>query len=243
MLTVDYHRLGLEEGDRVLDLGSGPGRHTFEALRLGADAVAFDRNLEDLKTIDDTVAAMAEAGEIKPRTDPVTVAGDARSLPFPDGHFDRVIAAEVLEHIPDDRAVIGEIVRVTRPGGRVVVTVPRRWPEQICWALSDAYHEIDGGHLRIYKGNELIDALEGAGLRHSDQHYAHALHSPYWWLKCAVGVERDAAVVRAYHRLLVWDLMRKPWLTQTAERVLNPVFGKSLVLYLDKPGPHQPAAS
>ena len=48
-------------------------------------------------------------------------------------------------------------------------------------------------------------------------------------------MNRDAAIVRAYHRLLVWDLTKRPWLTRTAERVLDPVFGKSLVVYADKP--------
>jgi hypothetical protein len=67
------------------------------------------------------------------------------------------------------------------------------------------------------------------------QHHAHALHAPYWWLKCAVGVERDTAVVRAYHRLLVWDLTRRPGTTRLAEWVLDPVIGKSLVVYADKP--------
>lgn len=235
MLTVDYTRLGLREGERLLDLGCGAGRHTFEALRLGADVVALDQNLDDLRGVEEMVAAMAEAGEIKPPDGPVTLAGDANALPFADGHFDHVIAAEILEHIPDDRTVINEIARVTRPGGRVAVTVPRRWTEQICWLLSDDYHNVEGGHVRIYRGNRLVGALEAAGLRFAGSHHAHALHSPYWWLKCAVGVERETRATRAYHRLLVWDMMSRPWPTQTAERLLNPVLGKSLVLYFDKP--------
>jgi SAM-dependent methyltransferase len=235
MLTVDYARLGLREGERLLDLGCGAGRHTFEALRLGADVVALDQNLDDLRGVEEMVAAMAEAGEIKPPDGPVTLAGDANALPFADGHFDRVIAAEILEHIPDDRTVIGEIARVTRPGGRVAVTVPRRWTEQICWLLSDDYHNVEGGHVRIYRGTRLVGALEAAGLRFAGSHHAHALHSPYWWLKCAVGVERDTRATRAYHRMLVWDMMSRPWPTRTAERLLNPVLGKSLVLYFDKP--------
>jgi hypothetical protein len=50
-----------------------------------------------------------------------------------------------------------------------------------------------------------------------------------------VGVERDHAAVRAYHRLLVWDLTKRPWLTRSAERLLDPVLGKSFVVYADKP--------
>lgn len=238
MLTIDFDRLGLREGERFIDIGCGAGRHTFEALRRGADAVALDQNAEDLRGIDEMVEAMAEAGEIKRPDAPVTLNADALALPFDDGHFDRVIASEILEHIPDDRAAIAEIARVTRPGGTVAVSVPRRWTEQICWALSDAYHEVEGGHVRIYRGSELVRLLTEAGLQPLGQHHAHALHSPFWWLRCAVGVEKETdanLLTRSYHKLLVWDLMKRPWLTRTAERALDPVLGKSLVLYLAKP--------
>jgi hypothetical protein len=113
--------------------------------------------------------------------------------------------------------------------------VPRYGPERICWALSDAYHANDGGHIRIYRGDQLWERLATAGLQATHTHHAHALHAPFWWLKCAVGVDRDTAAVRAYHRLLVWDLVRRPWLTRTAERLLDPVLGKSFVIYADKP--------
>jgi SAM-dependent methyltransferase len=235
MLTIDYDRLGVTEGDRLLDLGCGAGRHTFEALKRGADVVAFDQNLDDLRGVEEMVAALAVAGEIKPPSGPVTLAGDALAMPFEDGHFDRVIAAEILEHIPDDRAAISELVRVVRPGGTVAVSVPRRWPERICWALSDAYHEVEGGHVRIYRGTDLLASLVAAGLQPIGRHHAHALHSPYWWLKCAVGVDNDTRLTRGYHKILVWDMMSRPWLTQTAERLLDPIMGKSLVLYLRKP--------
>jgi hypothetical protein len=47
--------------------------------------------------------------------------------------------------------------------------------------------------------------------------------------------DADHPLPRAYHRLLVWDIMKRPWVTRAAERVLDPVIGKSLVLYLSKP--------
>ena len=71
-------------------------------------------------------------------------------MPFPDGAFDRVIAAEVLEHIPADQAAMAEIARVLRPGGLLAVTVPAWLPERICWRLSDDYHNVPGGHVRIF---------------------------------------------------------------------------------------------
>jgi len=235
LLTVDFDRLGLRAGDRVLDMGCGAGRHAFEMYRRGGDVVAFDQDADELAGVLDLFAAMREAGEVPAGAEADIKQGDALALPFADEEFDRVVAAEVLEHIPDDTAAIAELVRVLRPGGTIAVTVPRWLPERICWALSDAYHEVEGGHVRIYTGDELVGKLTSAGLEYDGRAHVHGLHAPYWWLKCAVGVDDDQhPLVKAYHRLLVWDIMEKPLLTRMADRVLDPLVGKSLVLYLHK---------
>jgi SAM-dependent methyltransferase len=235
MLTVDFDRLGVQAGDRVLDMGCGAGRHAFELYRRGTDVIAFDQDADELAGVSDMFAAMRKAGEVPDGADADVKQGDALQLPFADGEFDRVVAAEVLEHIPDDESAIAELVRVVRPGGTIAVTVPRWLPEKVCWALSDEYHQVEGGHVRIYTADELVGKLERAGLVLAGKDHAHALHSPYWWLKCAVGVDNsDHVLPRTYHRLLVWDIMQRPWLTRTAERLLNPVIGKSMVLYLTK---------
>nr|WP_205864160.1 class I SAM-dependent methyltransferase [Planosporangium mesophilum] len=231
-MTIDYDRLDVRPGMRVLDLGCGEGRHSFEAYRRGAHVVALDLNARDLATTREWLGAMELAGEAPAGATATAVRGDLLRLPFPDHSFDRIIASEVLEHIPDDTAAMAELTRVLRPGGLAAVTVPRWFPERVCWALSDEYHANEGGHVRIYRAHELAGKLTAAGLTVTGKGYAHALHSPYWWLKCAVGTDRDAAVVRAYHRLLVWDITARPWLTRTLERGLNPVIGKSVVLYL-----------
>ena len=157
-------------------------------------------------------------------------------MPYEDGTFDLVLISEVLEHVPEDTKAIAELVRILKPGGVAAVTVPREWPEKLCWKLSDAYHSNPGGHCRIYTAEELGYKLRAAGLEVTGTGYAHALHAPYWWLKCAVGTENeDHPLPKAYHKLLVWDLMKGPWITRTAEKVLNPVMGKSIVFYLRKP--------
>ncbi len=235
MLTVDYDLLGLRPGMTVLDLGCGEGRHAFEAYRRGARVVALDWGAPEVGTTKRWLGAIAEAGEAPAGARYEVVRGDLRHLPVPDASVDRVIASEVLEHVPDDARAMAEIARVLKPGGRVAVTVPRFGPERVCWALSDAYHADEGGHVRIYRRSQLRGKLADAGLHPTGQHHAHALHAPYWWLKCAVGVERDAAVVRAYHRFLVWDLTDRPRVTRGTERLLDPVLGKSLVVYADKP--------
>jgi SAM-dependent methyltransferase len=163
------------------------------------------------------------------------VRGDALRLPFADGAFDRVICAEILEHIRDDRAAMAEVARVVRPGGLVAVTVPRYSPELINWTLSHEYHSVPGGHVRIYRRAQLVARLRQAGLVPLASHHAHALHSPYWWLRCIVGTTRDDhPLVRAYHSLLVFDITSGSLLTRVPERLLNPLIGKSLVVYLEK---------
>ena len=236
MLTVDFAKFPVHPGDRVLDLGCGAGRHAFEAYRRGARVVAADLDRGELTGVGSMFAAMRAEGEAAPPAGAAALSADATSLPFADGSFDAVIAAEILEHLPDDTAAMAEIARVLRPGGTVAVTVPAWLPERICWALSTEYHEVPGGHVRIFTRAELTAKLTAAGLTPAGAHHAHGLHSAYWWLKCAVGVHDDAhPAVRAYHRLLVWDIMRKPALTRLTEAALNPLIGKSLVIYAEKP--------
>ena len=233
MLTVDFTRFPIHPGEQVLDLGCGFGRHAFEAYRRGANVVAVDRSADEVEQVTSMFRAMAAAGEAPADTHARAVRADLLSLPFPDASFDVVMASEVLEHIPADEIAMAEIARVVRPGGRVAVTVPRYWPERICWALSNDYHDVAGGHVRIYRGDVLGERLFRAGLTPTGSHHAHALHSPYWWLNCALG--KESLPSRTYHRLLVWDIMRKPFVTRAAEWALNPVLGKSLVMYADKP--------
>ncbi|HEX3393823.1 MAG TPA: methyltransferase domain-containing protein [Acidimicrobiales bacterium] len=238
MLTVDFARLGLVVGDRVLDLGCGGGRHAFEAHRRGAHVVALDRSAAETTGVAGLLGAMRLAGEAPAIALGTAVSGDAAGLPFPDATFDRVVAAEVLEHLDDDRAAMAELSRVLRPGGTMAVTVPRWFPERVCWALADDYHApaVPGGHVRVYRAGQLGGRLRDAGLTVTGSHHAHALHSPYWWLRSLVGVGRDHTLpVRLYHRFLVWDITARPRSVRLLERALNPVVGKSLVLYLEKP--------
>lgn len=234
MLTIRFDRLGVRAGDLVLDAGAGFGRHAFELARLGANVVALDYAADEVITTRGTFGAMVEAGEIPVERYVAALQGDATRLPFDDASFDRVITSEVLEHIQDDVAAISELVRVLRPGGTFACTVPTWFPEKINWMLSDEYHapKSVGGHVRIYTETELRAKLRTAGLEVAGSHHAHALHSPYWWLKCAVGPRNDDhPLVQRYRRLLEWEITEQPAALKVVERVLAPVLGKSLIVY------------
>ena len=137
MLTVDYDRLGVRAGELLLDLGAGNGRHAYEAFRRGVRVVAVDFNHADMAECRVMCGAMEAEGEAPAGGLAAAAVGDGQQLPFPDATFDRIIAAEVMEHIPDDERAAAELARVLKPGGTVAITVPTWFPEVVCWKLSD----------------------------------------------------------------------------------------------------------
>lgn len=234
MLTVRFDKLDLSPGQLFLDAGAGFGRHAYEAARLGARVVALDWAADEVVATRNTFAAMALAGEMAPDRFVACLRGDATRLPFADATFDRVVTSEVLEHIDSDTAAIAELHRVLKPGGVLAATVPTWLPEKINWMLSDEYHapKSPGGHVRIYSATELKAKLRTAGFDIVGQHHAHALHSPYWWLRCAVGPRNEShRAVTAYRRFLEWDIINQPRGMKVVEKVLSPVLGKSFVVY------------
>ena len=125
MLTVDFTRFPVGPGHRVLDMGCGGGRHAFALYRRGAHVVALDMDAAELKDVAGMFEAMAEAGEAGDGASASALRGTAYALPFADDSFDRVVAAEVLEHLPEDSRAMAELFRVLKPGGLMAVTVPR----------------------------------------------------------------------------------------------------------------------
>ncbi len=235
MRTVDFNTLGLKDGLRVLDLGCGEGRHVHAMYHHAVcHVVGVDLAFDDVKKTRDGFSACPDMDPETKRVYSLCV-GNALTLPFADDSFDKIVCSEVLEHIPNHRQALKEITRILKPGGTLAVSVPRYWPEWICWALSEEYHNEPGGHVRIFRTGQLKKDVSENGLSFFHRHWAHGLHSPYWWLRCAVGVKNTKSkLVAAYHRFLVWDLVKQPWLTRTLEALAAPLMGKSVVLYFTK---------
>ena len=235
MITIDFSRIPMDPGSRILDIGCGSGRHTCEAYRCReAFVIGADLAMDDVREARNRLRYHDQLGEHGGGVWQLNIA-DIRDLPYKRRAFDLLICSEVMEHIPDEKQAVKELARILKPGKHLALSVPRYIPERICWMLSQEYHKANQGHIRIYHKKGIISLLETAGFTHLGSHFAHSLHSPYWWLKCGVGPTRDKhPLVKTYHRFLTWDIMKKPRLTRFLDQLFNPLMGKSLVLYFRK---------
>ena len=231
LLTVDLERLDVRPGHTLLDAGCGEGRHCFGSLERGARVVGLDLDLPSLRM---AKGALRDRGAEKGRL-AVALQGNAFHLPFADASFDRVICAEVMEHVHDFRGAARELARVTRPGGRLAITIPTATSEQMYLRLGDEYFESPGGHIRIFKPRQLAEGLASVGLASRGVGFAHAIHTPYWVLRSIMGLPDadEFALVRAY-RLFLIRATASPFMDHF-EKWLNYICPKSLIVYAEKP--------
>ena len=215
-------------------MGCGEGRHSIGALlETPANVIGMDLSVQDLKIAKHRLNDF-DLSDIN--TSCTFGVGNINDIPIKSASLDAVMCSEVLEHVDSPEESIHELVRVLKPGGVMALSVPRYLPELICWKLSKEYSQTPGGHVRIFRHRQLKDLAVNAGLKYQSFHWAHGLHSPYWWLQCMFWKTKETSyIVNLYHKLLVWDLMKKPLLTKIFEAILQPLIGKSLVMYFKKP--------
>jgi SAM-dependent methyltransferase len=137
--------------DRVLDLGCGDGAFLAEIQALGAEPVGAD--------VAET--ALERARGRAPRAELRRVEPDG-PLPFADRSFDVVWCSETLEHVAATASFLAEVYRVLRPGGALVVTVPRV-PRLRALVAFERHFPPLGDHLRFYTRRSLADALDDGG--------------------------------------------------------------------------------
>lgn len=233
LLTVDLERLEIAEGDLLLDAGCGEGRHCFGALSRGARVVGLDLDLPSMSPhlgrLRQTAEGIGSSGSM--------LQGDTFALPFRDATFDRVICSEVMEHIHDYRAAARELARVTKPGGRIAVTIPTATSEHLYLRIGDDYFESPGGHIRIFRPRQLAQGLAAAGLRTQGCSFAHGFHTPYWVLRSIMGLNQgadDSRLVQAY-RLFLIRAVGSRLIDGFEKKVLNFFCPKSVILYAEKP--------
>jgi SAM-dependent methyltransferase len=113
-------------GRRVLEIGCGRGTFARYLAERGAHLVAADFS----------PAAVEHARRRLEGFDATAIVADIQAIPFPDRYFDVVISQETLEHVPDPMRGLAELVRVTRPGGKLLVTTPNYLSLVGLWRLA-----------------------------------------------------------------------------------------------------------
>jgi len=234
MVTVGLDLLGLRDGDWLLDAGCGNGRHSWVASKRNhSTIIAFDTDWESLEKNKYTLALLKQKGEVNSNSH--LLQADITSLPFKDGAFNRIICSEVLEHIPQDRQAVSELIRVLDSDGAMGVSVPHYLAESICWMLSKEYYGFPGGHIRKYKSRQIAALLRSSGLNIYAIRRNHALHSFYWILRCLCGIKRENALVPSlYNKFLMLDIDNSHRARRWLEGFFNLIIPKSIVIYTRK---------
>jgi SAM-dependent methyltransferase len=234
MITIEPDLLGINDGDITLDAGCGNGRHSWEVYNRNHSAVvAFDIDTVCVKKNKYMLDSLKEQKGVK--GDYHLLVANVTKLPFKDGSFGKVICSEVLEHIPEDKMALDELIRVLRKDGAIGISVPHHFAESICWKLSREYYGFPGGHIRNYKTRQLLDLADTAGLSIYGIRRKHALHSFYWIMRCVFGIKKEKALVPSiYNRFLEWDLRANRRFFRRVESLLNHFCPKSLAIYARK---------
>lgn len=233
MLTVDFDLLDVRPGLTFLDAGCGGGRHAFEALLRGASVTAMDYDMDECKRVVYSFKAAQNDG--KANGEWHMVRGDVICLPFSENTFDRVICAEVCEHLHEDLRVLGAMFRIMKPGARIAVTVPTTFSEAVYGKIEPFYFQNPGGHVRIFTPGEMAAKLRRTGFKIYAVRHSHGFHTPYWLLRCIFGLERDDhPLTRRYHKFLEMAMM-SPLMSSVEKKVINYICPKSIIFYAWKP--------
>tara|TARA_B100000700_G_scaffold102733_1_gene115866 strand:- start:1392 stop:2096 length:705 start_codon:yes stop_codon:yes gene_type:complete len=233
MLTFNFQNIKPTKDSFMLDAGCGPGRHIFGFMDQFSDVtcVGLDLDFDSLQEGKNNLTLFSSISN----KESTFLQGSVYNLPFKDNSFETIICSEVLEHVADVDATLKELTRLIRPGGNLLVSVPSYYPEKICWLLSKEYQKMPGGHVRIFKKSTLQEKVEEKGYKLEMTEKYHALHSPYWWLRCLFwSSQENNFLVNIYKKILEIQILRNPPILRILDNLLNPFLGKSTSFYFKK---------
>jgi SAM-dependent methyltransferase len=218
LFAREIERLSLPKTSPVLDVGTSTGTNLRVLREIGfRDVVGLDVSEAAIRFCE-----LKGLGSVRQ--------GDICSMPFPDASFDLVLATDIIEHIEDDRQAVQEIVRILRPGGHALITVPAF---QSIWGLQDRVAH----HKRRYRMRQLRERIESAGLVIDRAYYFNfLLFIPIWLARRAIDLfkielksenEVNSPVINSIlTNVFAADLALAP--------ILRPPFGVSIFMLVSK---------
>jgi SAM-dependent methyltransferase len=173
VVTQIHEWCSVEGSSRVLDFGCFDG-YTLRALRRRVDITGVG--------VDISADAVRLAAELTKTHDLQFIVADGVALPFPDGHFDVVVCSEILEHVPDLDAVLSELARVLRVGGRLYATMPNSLVH-VFPPLRPLCRRVDRieGHVRRLTKDDFLEITRRHGFEPLRTRYRGFVFSALWY--------------------------------------------------------------
>lgn len=153
---IEINLLGLNKGDKVLDIGCARGEQAIKIAKLGFEVYGIDSSVDYINTFKETLK------DQKINCHPQT--GLATKLPYDSNFFDAVVSTEVFEHIKDVKSAIDESFRVLRPGGKACISVPTARSEKLFVKIHPFWLK-DSQHVNIFTKKNISSLLTSAGFQ------------------------------------------------------------------------------
>ncbi|MDQ7783776.1 MAG: methyltransferase domain-containing protein [Desulfomonilaceae bacterium] len=242
-----YPGFTVTDRDTVLDIGCGIGQTCVRVGRVGAGVIALDIDPENLKCAHAGMNgnAVRSFGCIRSDGDPI---------PLHDGSVTAVIAQEVLEHVPNPRRLVTEMIRVGTADARYLITVPDSLSENLLALVADPSYFQPPNHIHVFDRAEIESILTDAGLEIVSRSFVGFSSSLWWvftiissshhscnWPSCRgkpTGQEARTHLVRLWEE--VWDEFHKNGGSDIVESLLDTLIPKSQVYVAKKRDPSSP---
>lgn len=168
-----FRGIPIASDDRVVDVGCGDGGASLFCARRGAHVTIVDIDEQVIRSMEERLAEINPVGY-------ASHVSDGNPLPLADAIASRVLCTEVLEHVDDPQQLLGELVRIGRPGALYLLTVPGALQENLQKQVAPPAYFQKPNHVRIIERSEFADLVTDAGLI-IEEHTQYGFFWSIWW--------------------------------------------------------------
>ncbi|MEH6590846.1 MAG: methyltransferase domain-containing protein [Halioglobus sp.] len=165
-------------GMRVVDVGCGVGQYSNFCARLGAQVTAVDIQADKLASLSANLPESV-TGSI------TGIVSNCDPIPLPDDCADLIICTEVLEHVPSPEDLCREMLRIVKPGGKLVISVPDDRSEQLIKEVAAPAYFQEPNHIRIFSRESFTRLILESGLEIERTEATGAFWSMFFLFKWA----------------------------------------------------------